>query len=74
VSFIDSSGLAFILQLHRVAADEDSHVVLRDPPVLLIDMLELIGAGGQIRLEFSRGRADPPRVQHRRPGVQPLAR
>ena len=54
VSFIDSSGLAFILQLHRVAADEDTHVVLRDPPTLMLDMLDLIGAS--LPLEFSTGR------------------
>jgi anti-anti-sigma factor len=51
VTFIDSSGLAFILQLHRVAGDENTHVVLRDPPTLVLDMLDLIGV--KIPLEFS---------------------
>lgn len=55
VTFIDSSGLAFILQLHRVAADESTHVVLRDPPSLVIDMLDIIGMGGQIPFEFTAG-------------------
>jgi len=55
VTFIDSSGLAFILQLHRVAADESTHVVLRDPPTLVMDLLDLVGVAGQVPLEFSTG-------------------
>lgn len=52
VTFIDSSGIAFILQLHRLAIEEGSTAILRDPPGLVTDMLELIGLTGAIPLEF----------------------
>lgn len=57
VTFIDSSGIAFILQVHRMATDEGSTAVLRDPPALVIEMLDLIGIGGTIPFEFSAGHA-----------------
>lgn len=57
VRFIDSSGIAFILQVHRMATDEGSTAVLRDPPALVIEMLDLIGIGGSIPFEFSSGQA-----------------
>jgi anti-anti-sigma factor len=57
VTFIDSSGIAFILQVHRMAADEGSTAVLRDPPALVIEMLDLIGIGGTIPFEFTPGHA-----------------
>lgn len=57
VTFIDSSGIAFILQVHRMARDEGSTAVLRDPPVLVMDLLELIGLGGSIPFEFGSGHA-----------------
>lgn len=53
VTFLDSSGIAFLLQLHRVAADEGSRLILRDPPVLVIDLLQLIGIADVIPLEFT---------------------
>ena len=53
VEFLDSSGLAFILQLLRSGAEEGTSVVLRDPPELLLDMLDLVGLGGQVELAFS---------------------
>lgn len=52
VTFIDSSGIAFILQLHRLATEEGSTAILRDPPGLVTDLLELIGLTGAIPLEF----------------------
>ena len=55
VTFIDSSGIAFVLQVHRMATDTDSTAVRRDPPVLVIEMLDLIGLGGTIPFEFSAG-------------------
>ncbi|HMO10423.1 MAG TPA: anti-sigma factor antagonist [Actinotalea sp.] len=42
VEFLDSSGLAFILQM-----------LLRDPPVLLLEMLELLGLRDEVPLVFS---------------------
>lgn len=53
LTFIDSSGIAFILQLHRMATDEGSTAILRDPPGLVTDMFELIGLSGAIPLEFT---------------------
>lgn len=55
VTFIDSSGIAFVLQVHRMATDMGSTAVLRDPPALVIEMLDLIGLGGTIPFEFSAG-------------------
>lgn len=57
VTFIDSSGIAFVLQVHRMATDTGSTAVLRDPPALVIEMLDLIGLGGTIPFEFSSGEA-----------------
>ena len=53
VELIDSSGLAFILQLFRSGAEEGTPVVLRDPPDLLLDMLDLVGLAGRVTVEFS---------------------
>jgi anti-anti-sigma factor len=43
VTFIDSSGLAFLLQLHGVAADAGRPVILRDPSGAVVDLLALVG-------------------------------
>lgn len=43
VTFIDSSGLAFLMQLHRVATDGDRAVTLRDPSGVVVDLLAMIG-------------------------------
>ena len=42
-TFIDSSGLAFILQLHRLGEESGLPVALRDPSPLVVDLLEMIG-------------------------------
>lgn len=55
VTFLDSSGIAFVLQVHRMATDQGSTAVLRDPPALVLELLELIGLGGSIPCEFSTG-------------------
>ena len=55
VTFLDSSGIAFILQLHRLATEEGSTAILRDPPGLVTDLLEVIGLTGAIPLEFTAG-------------------
>jgi anti-anti-sigma factor len=55
VTFIDSSGIAFILQTHRLAIEEGSTAVLRDPPGLVTDLLNLIGLKGTIPQEFGHG-------------------
>ena len=43
VTFIDSSGLAFLLQLQGVASDAGRDVVLRDPAGVVVDLLALVG-------------------------------
>lgn len=53
VEFLDSSGLAFILQLVRAGREDGRAVVLRDPPDLLLEMLDLLGLTGDVPLEFS---------------------
>lgn len=51
LTFIDSSGLAFVLQLHKVGQDDGMPLVLRDAPDLLTDLLEMVGMAGAIQLE-----------------------
>ena len=43
VTFIDSSGLAFLLQLQGVATDAGRPVALRDPSGVVLDLLALVG-------------------------------
>lgn len=52
LTFIDSAGLAFLLQLQRWCADGGHRLVLSDPPVLLLDLLDAVGAGDSVDLEF----------------------
>ncbi|WP_028051182.1 STAS domain-containing protein [Cellulomonas sp. URHD0024] len=47
-TFIDSSGLAFVLQLSRAASEAGIAVSLRDPHRVLTDVLEMIGLGGEL--------------------------
>jgi|GEM_PF-885371 anti-anti-sigma factor len=51
LSFIDSSGLAFLLQLHLAAAETGLHVTLRDPERQVVDRLALIGMDREFELE-----------------------
>jgi anti-anti-sigma factor len=59
VTFIDSSGLAFVLQLHKVGEDEGMPVVVRNPPVLMLDLLEMLGMGEVIPMDFTSGGDGP---------------
>jgi anti-anti-sigma factor len=43
VTFIDSSGMAFLLQLHGVATDAGRSVHLRDPSGAVVELLALVG-------------------------------
>ena len=54
MEFVDSSGLAFILQVLRAAQEDGRDVLLRDPPTLLLEMLDVLGLADQVPLEFSR--------------------
>lgn len=51
LTFIDSSGLAFLLQLHLAAAETGLRVTLRDPERQVIDRLALIGMDQEFELE-----------------------
>ncbi len=55
LTFIDSAGLAFLLQLQRWCADGGHRLVLADPPVLLLDLLDAVGASDAVDLEFRPG-------------------
>jgi anti-sigma B factor antagonist len=43
VTFIDSSGLAFLLQVHGVVTEAGRPVTLRDPSRAVLDLLALVG-------------------------------
>ena len=47
-TFIDSSGIAFVLQLHLAATEAGISVTLRDPHRVLQDVLDMIGMGGRL--------------------------
>ena len=48
-TFIDSSGIAFVMQLHHAAGEMGTDVSLRDPRRVLRDVLEIIGYSDQMR-------------------------
>ncbi|MCC2313402.1 STAS domain-containing protein [Cellulomonas xiejunii] len=47
-TFIDSSGVAFVLQLHLAASEAGVELTLHDPNHVLRDMLEMVGLSGAI--------------------------
>jgi len=47
-TFIDSSGIAFVLQLHLAASAEQIPLTLLDPHRVLRDMLEMVGLSGEV--------------------------
>lgn len=57
VTFIDSSGLAFVLQVYRLAEEAGQRVTLRDPAPLVLDLLAMIGLEGRLPVEQSCGGA-----------------
>jgi anti-sigma B factor antagonist len=54
VTFIDSSGMAFLLQVHGVATDAGRPVDLRDPSGVVVDLLALVGLDSLFRPEEPR--------------------
>ena len=48
VTFIDSSGIAFILQVYMLGMEDGLDVVLKDPTSVLEGLLDMIGMGGKI--------------------------
>ena len=53
VSFIDSSGLAFLVQVYKVCEESALGLVLLDPPENLVDLLEMLGMGDRFTIERS---------------------
>ena len=51
VTFIDSSGLAFLVQLHRLCAESGLGLDLRNPSHKLLELLEVLGMGGQFAVQ-----------------------
>jgi len=51
VTFIDSSGLAFVLQLHLAAGEGDQGLTLLDPHQQVLEKLEILGMADEFVLE-----------------------
>jgi len=47
-TFVDSSGVAFVLQLHLAASEAGVPLTLHDPHRVLRDLLDVIGLGATI--------------------------
>jgi len=47
-SFVDSSGVAFVLQLHLAASEAGVPLTLHDPQRVLRDLLDMVGLGAAI--------------------------
>jgi anti-anti-sigma factor len=54
VTFIDSSGLAFILQLHLAATETGQPLTLLDPHREVLEKLDMLGMAGELELEPER--------------------
>ena len=48
-TFVDSSGIAFVMQLHRAGSESGIDVTLRDPNRVLRFGLEIVGYSEQLR-------------------------
>ncbi|MCA5891774.1 STAS domain-containing protein [Isoptericola sp. NEAU-Y5] len=53
VTFIDSSGIAFILQVYMLGQETGTPVRLRDPSDAVSEVLEMVGMGGRIPVDAS---------------------
>ena len=53
VTFIDSSGLGFVLQLYRVSQETGHACTLRNPSPVVEQMLQMLGLAGHIEVEVS---------------------
>ena len=47
-TFIDSSGVAFVLQLHLAASEAGVALTLHDPDRVLRDVLDMVGLGSAV--------------------------
>jgi len=62
VTFIDSSGVAFIIQLYMLGEEDGREVALRDPSPSIVELLEMIGMGGRIPVVRSGATTGPIEV------------
>ncbi|MCL3860689.1 STAS domain-containing protein [Actinotalea sp. K2] len=46
VTFIDSTGIAFLIQFCTIGREEGLAVTLREPPPIVTDVLEMLGLAG----------------------------
>ena len=60
LTFVDSSGIAFLVQLHRISLDESTELTLLDPPALVTDLLDMIGLGDALVIERTEARDAAP--------------
>ena len=65
VTFIDSSGIAFLIQLCTIGRDEGLPVTLVDPPTVVAEVLEMLGLA-----ELFSARGNPPVTDR---ATQPVA-
>ncbi len=57
LGFLDSTGLAFVLQLVKAGEEEGRDVVLEDPPEHMTDLVEMVGMSDRVPVRRS-GPAD----------------
>lgn len=57
VTFIDSSGIAFLVQVQAIGADEGFPVTLVEPSEIVIDVLRMIGLDDRFGIEPSASEA-----------------
>lgn len=64
VTLIDSSAVAFVLQLRGLCEETGQRFVLRDPGRAVLDVLRVVGTDGMV-VETTRARAEPrPELDH----------
>lgn len=56
VTFIDSSGLAFLVQLHRLCAESALDLELWNPSENVLDLLEVLGMRGEFVIRDTTSR------------------
>ncbi|ANC32107.1 STAS domain-containing protein [Isoptericola dokdonensis] len=57
VTFLDSSGVAFILQLYMLGQETGAPVHLLEPSEAVTEVLEMIGMGGRIPIKHEEQHA-----------------
>lgn len=57
VTFIDSSGIAFVLQVYVLGEETGSTVTLRDPSAEVMRVLEMVGIADRLPVEVAKATA-----------------